>query len=104
MDLEVQNLADELIRLRCGRHSVGNLYEFLQAAYGDANRAKADFIRFLAGELPARLLEAASEWISEEQGPETRAESYNGHVVTVGQSLVSADPLHPNPLAVQHQQ
>jgi hypothetical protein len=94
MDLaEVQNLADGLIRLRCGRHSVGNLYEFLLAAYGDANRAKADFIRFLAGELPARVLEAASEWISEEQGPETEAASYNGHAATVGQS----DPRHPSP-------
>jgi hypothetical protein len=98
MDLaEFQNLADELIRLRCGRHSVGNLYEFLLAAYGDANRAKADFIRFLAGELPARTLEAASEWISEEQGPETEAPSHNGHSVTVGQSLVTADPLHASP-------
>ena len=96
MDLaKVQNLADELIRLRCGRHSPGNLYEFLLAAYGDANTAKADFIRFLAGELPTRVLEAASEWISEELGPE--AASYNGHVVTVGQSLVTADPLHPSP-------
>jgi hypothetical protein len=47
MDLgNVEKLADELIQLRCGRHSVGNLYEFLLAAYGDSNRAKADFMRF----------------------------------------------------------
>ena len=65
---DVQKLADELIELRCERHSVGNLYEYLLKAYGDANRAKADFIRFLSGELPPRLVRAASAWIAEEQG------------------------------------
>jgi hypothetical protein len=70
---DVQKLADELIELRCERHSVGNLYEYLLKAYGDANRAKADFIRFLSGELPPRVVRAASAWISEEQGDEIGA-------------------------------
>ncbi len=65
---DVQRLAEELIELRCGTHSVANVYEFLSKAYGDRRRAKADFIRFLSGDLPARVLRAASEWISEEQG------------------------------------
>jgi hypothetical protein len=78
----VQKLADELIELRCGRHSVGNFYEFLLKAYGDANRAKADFIRFLSGDLPSRMLEAAAERISEEQAHEVEAGSYSGQVVT----------------------
>jgi hypothetical protein len=78
---DVQKLADELIELRCERHSVGNLYEYLLKAYGDANRAKADFIRFLSGELPPRLIRAASAWISEEQGDDIDPERYKGHAV-----------------------
>jgi hypothetical protein len=94
MDLaNVEKLADGLIQLRCGRHSVGNLYEFLLAAYGDANRAKADFMRFLSGDLPTRAVEAAAEWISHEQEHGREAESYNGQAVTI--SVVS-DRLQPS--------
>jgi hypothetical protein len=51
-----------------GTHSLANVYEYLLKAYGDASRAKADFMRFLSGDLPCPMLEAASDWISEEQG------------------------------------
>ena len=87
---DVQKLADELIELRCERHSVGNLYEYLLKAYGDANRAKADFIRFLSGELPPQLIRAASTWISEEQGDHMDPETHNGHAVSLGRETVSA--------------
>src|SRR6186997_1154486 len=87
----LHNLADELIEFRCGRHSVGNLYEYLLKAYGDANRAKADFIRFLSGELPARMVRAASAWISEEQGDEIDAKRHNGHAVPRGPDRVGVD-------------
>jgi hypothetical protein len=65
---DVQKLADELIELRCGTHSLANVYEYLLKAYGNASRAKAGFMRFLSGDLPCPMLEAASDWISEEQG------------------------------------
>ena len=94
MDLaNIEKLADELIQLRCGRHSVGNVYEFLLAAYGDANRAKADFMRFLSGDSPTRALEAAAEWISEEQGGEPVVGSCNEQTVTIGESRAIAEPL-----------
>jgi hypothetical protein len=86
----LHKLADELIELRCGRHSVGNFYEYLLKAYGDANRAKADFIRFLSGELPPRVVRAASAWISEEQGDDMHAERH-GHPVSLGRETVSVD-------------
>ena len=54
---DVQKLADELIDLRCDKHSLGNFYEFLLKAYGDANRAKADFMRLLSGDLPTRAFD-----------------------------------------------
>ena len=95
-------LADELIELRCGTHSLGNLYEFLLRAYGDANRAKADFIRFLAGDLPKQVLQAASEWISEEQGHEMEAESYNGHAVTTRPTIPVADSNRLQQLSLSH--
>ena len=87
----LHKLADELIELRCERHSVGNLYEYLLKAYGDANRAKADFIRFLSGELPPRLIRAASTWISKEQGDHMDPETHNGHAVSLGPERVSVD-------------
>src|SRR4029079_3147250 len=86
----LHTLADELIELRCERHSVGNLYEYLLKAYGDANRAKADFIRFLSGELPPRVVRAASAWISEEQADHMDPETHNGHAVSLGRETVSA--------------
>jgi hypothetical protein len=87
----LHTLADELIELRCGRHSVGNFYQYLLKAYGDANRAKADFTRFLSGELPPQLIRAASTWISEEQGDHMDPETHNGHAVSLGRERVSVD-------------
>jgi hypothetical protein len=83
----IQNLADELIELRCGDHSTGNIYEWLLKAYGDANRAKVDFMRLLPGELPTSVLQMAAEWISEEQGSEHQPESCNGQAVRIRQAV-----------------
>ena len=94
--MDLLKLADELIERRCGKHSLANVYEYLLRAYGDANRAKADFIRFLSGELPIGALEAAAEWIAEEQGADLEAESNNGQL-TIGPCPVVADRLQPNP-------
>ena len=93
--MDLLQLADELIEMRCGRHSLANVYEYLLRAYADADRAKADFIRFLSGDLPRHMLEVAAEWIAQEQGPDLEAESYNGQAVTIGQGLVVADQLQP---------
>jgi hypothetical protein len=65
--INVEKLADELIALRCGTHSLGLVYEFLLKTYGDLKRARGDFVRFLSGELPRGLLEEAALWVSEEQ-------------------------------------
>jgi hypothetical protein len=78
----LEKLADELIELRCDTHSVGNVYDYLLRAYdGDANRAKADFMLYLSGDLPTRVLQAAAEWVTEEQEPDWRPPSYNGQTV-----------------------
>jgi hypothetical protein len=95
--MHVLKLADDLIEMRCGRYSLANVYEYLLNAYAYANRAKADFIRFLSGDLPRHMLEVAAESISQEQGSEPEAESYNGQAVTIGPSLVVADQLQPIP-------
>ena len=77
----LEKLADELIELRSDTFSLGNIYEYLLRAYGDANKAKADFMLYLSGDLPARVLHAAAEWVAEEQEPEWRLQSYNGQTV-----------------------
>jgi hypothetical protein len=77
----LEKLADELIELRSDTHSLANVYEYLLRAYGDAKRAKADFMLYLSGDLPARVLHAAAEWVAEEQEPEWRLQSYNRQTV-----------------------
>jgi len=93
----VQKLADELIELRCDAHSVGNLYEWLLKAYGDTDRAKADFIHFLSGTLSTRILQTASKWIADEQGYETESAKPDGHAVSISESLVTPGSLEPSP-------
>jgi hypothetical protein len=91
----VHKLADELIELRCDPHSVGNVYEWFLKAYRDANKAKAEFIRFISGELPTRILDTASEWIADEQGYERDTGNYDAHPLAASESLVIPDPLEP---------
>jgi len=66
--MSIEKLADVLIASRCGTHSLGLVYEFLLKTHGNPKEARADFVRFLSGELPARLRKEAQLWISEEQG------------------------------------
>ena len=66
--MTIEKLADVLIASRCGTHSLGLVYEFLLKTHGNPKEARADFVRFLSGELPARLRKEAQLWISEEQG------------------------------------
>jgi hypothetical protein len=87
--MDLINLADELIQLRCGTHSLGNVYEYLLRAYGDASRAKTDFIRFLSGDL--RALKVAADYIAEEQGSGTEAESHDGEEFVSGERFIQAD-------------
>jgi hypothetical protein len=77
----LEKLADELIELRSDTFSLGNVYEYLLRAYGDAKRAKADFMLYLSGDLPTRVLQAAAEWVAEEQEPDWRLQSYNRQTV-----------------------
>jgi hypothetical protein len=53
----IESLANELIKNRCGSHSLGLVYDFLLKAGYDANEAEAEFIRFLSGQLHKRLLQ-----------------------------------------------
>ena len=60
-------LARELIDRRCGNHSLGSVYEFLLRVCHDSHEAEADFVKFISGELPQRLLEEARLWVAAEQ-------------------------------------
>jgi len=66
--MSIEKLADVLIASRCGTHSLGLVYEFLLKAHGGPKQARADFVSYLSGELPARLLKEARLWVAEEQG------------------------------------
>jgi hypothetical protein len=62
-----KTLARELIEKRCGTHSLGLIHDFLLKAGYDAKGAEAEFVRFLSGELPERLLQSVRLWVAEEQ-------------------------------------
>jgi hypothetical protein len=57
--MSIEELADALIASRCGTHSLGLVYESLLEIYGSPKRARADFVQYLSGELPGRLLKKA---------------------------------------------
>jgi hypothetical protein len=62
--VDVKTLADELIERCCDRHSLGMVYRFLfQAFPNDVSAARAEFEKFLAGELSDRLIEAAARCV-----------------------------------------
>ena len=62
-----KKLALELIEKRCGTHSLGLVYEFLLKVCHDSHEAEAQFVKFISGELPQRLLEEARLWVGVEQ-------------------------------------
>jgi hypothetical protein len=66
--MSIERLADALIASRCGTHSLGLVYEVLLKVHGSPKQARADFVSYLSGELPARLPKEARLWVAEEQG------------------------------------
>jgi hypothetical protein len=66
--MNYKGFARELIEKQCGTHSLGLIHDFLLKAGYDANEAEAEFVRFLSGQLPELLLQAARLCVAEEQG------------------------------------
>ena len=68
----IDELAAKLIDLCSGNHSVAMVYHFLlKAKDHNEESARAEFVRFLRGELSERLLQDARRWV---QGEQARAE------------------------------
>src|SRR5262249_20071648 len=65
--MHCKDFARELVEKQCGTHSFGLIHGFLLKAGYDANEAEAEFVRFLSGQLPARLLQAVRSWVAEEK-------------------------------------
>ena len=62
------NLPAKFIDLCSGNHSVAMVYRFLLKAQDHTEEtARAEFVRFLRGELSERLLQDARRWVQEEQ-------------------------------------
>jgi hypothetical protein len=70
-----QKLAYELIKNRCGTHSLGLVYNFLLKTGHDPNEAEAEFLRYVSGQLPERFLQTARLWVAEEQEGATLREA-----------------------------
>ena len=65
--IDVENLAGVLIERCCHPHSIGQVYGFLLRACPDATTARSEFERYIAGELPERLLSAAARCVEQDQ-------------------------------------
>jgi hypothetical protein len=63
--MSMERFADALIVSRRGT-LLGEVYDFLLKAYGDPKAARADFVRFLSGELSPRFLQETQFWVAEE--------------------------------------
>jgi hypothetical protein len=62
----IETLANELINLNCGTHSLGLIYEFLAKQFGEARR-REEFIKYLSGEWSRDWVKAAVARAAEEQ-------------------------------------
>src|ERR1700755_3276581 len=66
--MSIDELAAKLIDLCSGNPSVAMVYRFLLKAQDHTEEtARAEFVRFLGGELSGRLLQDARRWVQEEQ-------------------------------------
>jgi hypothetical protein len=66
--MSIDELAAKLIDLCSGDHSVAMVYRFLLKVQDHTEAtARAEFVRFLGGELSSRLLQDARRWVQEEQ-------------------------------------
>jgi hypothetical protein len=66
--MTIDELASLLIVLCSGEHSMAMIYRFLLKANNYNEReAKAEFVKYLGGELSERLLADARRWIRDEQ-------------------------------------
>jgi hypothetical protein len=63
---KIDTLADDLINLNCGTHSLGLIYEFLAKKFGEA-RGREEFIKYLSGEWSRDWVQAAAARVAEEQ-------------------------------------
>ena len=64
----IDELATKLIDLCSGNHSIIMVCHFLLKAQDhNEESARAEFVRFLRGELSDRLLQDARRWVQEEQ-------------------------------------
>lgn len=64
---DVETLADELIDGCCDPQSIGQIYRFLLRVFcNDVSRARAEFKRFLSGDLSEDFLRAAARCADED--------------------------------------
>jgi hypothetical protein len=63
---KIETLADDLINLNCGTHSLGLIYEFFAKQFGEAT-GREEFIKYLSGDWSRNWVQAAAARVAEEQ-------------------------------------
>jgi hypothetical protein len=73
--MTLDDLASLLIMLCSGERSIAMVYRFLLKANNDNEAvARAEFMKYLGGELSEQLLACARRWIDDEQTAAPRSE------------------------------
>jgi hypothetical protein len=107
---KIGTLADDLITLTCGTHSLGLIYEFFAKQFGEAT-GREEFIKYLSGEWSRDWVQAAAARVAEEQPnwlPPMPApvRISNGDGANAGISsqrrIASVKPPHPVHSLVEH--
>jgi hypothetical protein len=62
----IKTLANDLINLNCGTHSLGLIYEFFAKQFSKA-REREEFMKYLSGEWSRDWVQAAAARVAEEQ-------------------------------------
>jgi hypothetical protein len=65
-EAKIETLADDLIDLNCGTHSLGLIYEFFAKQFGEAT-GREEFIKYLSGEWSRDWVQAAAARVAEQQ-------------------------------------
>jgi hypothetical protein len=63
---KIETLADDLINLNCGTHSLGLIYEFFAKQFGEAT-GREEFIKYVSGDWSRNWVQAAAARVAEEQ-------------------------------------
>jgi hypothetical protein len=98
--VKIETLADDLINLNCGTHSLGLIYEFFAKQFGEAT-GREEFLKYLSGDWSRNWVKAAAARVAEAPGRISNEDGSNAGVSSQ-RGTVSVKPPRPVHSLVEH--